>query len=197
MHHLYELTGTREALSFVMQLERQSVCTHNLYVTSSLRSLVATEFNTPNLRALYFIYLSVEEILSRNNTIVDFVDKENWILYLNFLGRICFLCDSRNEPCSEDSVNGTRTATCSEGNEFCEVVKDGRHGETRFYRDCVNKCDKEFVNWEKDGEEYCKMCCDNDLCNVGRCGSPVALTLSGTLIVLNAIVAFRCMFVFA
>lgn len=112
-------------------------------------------------------------------------------------GRICFLCDSRNEPCSEDSVNGTRTATCSEGNEFCEVVKDGRHGETRFYRDCVNKCDKEFVNWEKDGEEYCKMCCDNDLCNVGRCGSPVALTLSGTLIVLNAIVAFRCMFVFA
>ena len=32
---------------------------------------------------------------------------------------------------------------------------------------------------------------------LGRCGSPVALTLSGTLIVLNAIVAFRCMFVFA
>ena len=49
----------------------------NAFATFSLRSLVATEFNTPNLRALYFIYLSVEEILSRNNTIVDFVHKEN------------------------------------------------------------------------------------------------------------------------
>ena len=49
----------------------------NAFATSSLCSLVATEFNTPNLRALYFIYLSVEEILCRNNTIVDFVHKEN------------------------------------------------------------------------------------------------------------------------
>ena len=46
------------------------------------------------------------------------------------------------------------------------------------------------MNWKKDGEEYCKMCCDSDVCNVGRCSSPMAFTLSRALIVLNAIVAF-------
>lgn len=113
-----------------------------------------------------------------------------------FLGRICFHCDSRNEACPEDSVNGTRSTTCSEGNDFCVIVKDGRHGdETRFYRDCVNECDKELVDWSRDGEEYCKMCCDEDYCNVGRCSSSV-FTPTGVLFVLSAVVAFK-MFAFA
>lgn len=133
--------------------------------------------------------------IARGLVLVAFIVLANFSFQVT--GRTCFLCDSRNEPCPEDSVNGTRTATCSEGNEYCVVVKDGRHGETRFYRDCVNKCDKEFVNWEKDGEVYCKMCCDNDHCNVGRCGSPAAFTLSRSLIVLNAIVTFGCMFAVA
>lgn len=113
-----------------------------------------------------------------------------------FPARICFHCDSRNEVCSEDSVNGTSSTTCSEGNDFCVVVKDGRHEETRFYRDCINECDKELVDWSKDGEEYCKMCCDKDYCNVGRCSSCV-LTPSYVFFVLSAIVAFRIMIVLA
>ena len=38
MRHLYELTGTREALSFVMHLERQFVCTHNLFLCATAGS---------------------------------------------------------------------------------------------------------------------------------------------------------------
>ena len=52
------------------------------------------------------------------------------------------------------------------------MVKDGRHvGEPRFIRDCVYECDKEYVKWSKDGEEYCRVCCAEDGCNVGRCGA--------------------------
>jgi len=110
--------------------------------------------------------------------------------------RICFHCDSRNEACPEDSVNGTSSTTCSEGNDFCVVVKDGRHVGTRFYRDCINECDKELVDWSKDGEEYCKMCCDEDYCNVGRCSSSV-FRPSYVFFVLSVIVASRIMIVLA
>lgn len=56
------------------------------------------------------------------------------------------------------------------------MVKDGRHaGKPRFIRDCVNECDKEFVKWSKDGEEYCHLCCDEDGCNLGRCGAVLFL----------------------
>jgi len=113
-----------------------------------------------------------------------------------FIARICFHCDSRNEACPEDSVNGTSSTTCSEGNDFCVVVKDGRHVGTRFYRDCINECDKELVDWSKDGEEYCKMCCDEDYCNVGRCSSSV-FRPSYVFFVLSVIVASRIMIVLA
>lgn len=87
-------------------------------------------------------------------------------------GRICYHCDSRNGNCPEDSVNGTTKRVCAEGNDFCEVVKDGRHsGGPRFIRDCVSECDNELIEWSKDGEEYCHMCCAEDGCNVGRCGA--------------------------
>lgn len=74
------------------------------------------------------------------------------------------------------------------------VVKDGRHEGTRFYRDCINKCDKELVDWSKDGEEYCKMCCSEDYCNVGRCSSSV-FAPSYVFFALTSIVAFRIMIV--
>lgn len=61
---------------------------------------------------------------------------------------------------------------CAKGNDFCEVVKDGRHaGEPRFIRDCVSECDNKVIEWSKDGEEYCHTCCSEDACNVGRCGA--------------------------
>lgn len=53
----------------------------------------------------------------------------------------------------------------------------------------MSDCDKEYVDWSKDGEEYCKMCCDKDNCNVGRCSSDV-FTPTRVLFVLSAIVAF-------
>jgi len=102
-------------------------------------------------------------------------------------GRICYHCDSRNGNCPEDSVNGTRKTACAEGNDFCQVVKDGRHvGEPRFIRDCVNECDKEYINWKKGDEEYCRTCCAEDGCNVGRCGAPM-FRLTRLLSVLSAI----------
>lgn len=87
-------------------------------------------------------------------------------------GRICYHCDSRNGNCPEDSVNGTTMRVCAKGNDFCEVVKDGRHaGEPRFIRDCVSECDNKVIEWSKDGEEYCHTCCSEDACNIGRCGA--------------------------
>ena len=130
---------------------------------------------------LTYRYLLIQHCIQNN--------KEN-VFSLYFTARICYHCDSRNEACPEDSVNGTSATTCSEGNDFCVIVKDDRHEETRFYRDCINKCDKELVDWSKDGEEYCKMCCGEDFCNVGRCSSNV-FTPSYLFFVLSSIVAFR------
>lgn len=88
-----------------------------------------------------------------------------------FLGRICYYCDFWNGNCLEDLVNVIIKWVCVEGNDFCEVVKDGWYfGGLRFIWDCVSECDNELIEWSKDGEEYCYMCCVEDGCNVGCCG---------------------------
>lgn len=111
------------------------------------------------------------------------------VLQYPVIGRICYHCDSRNGNCPEDSVNGTKKTTCADGNNFCQVVKDGRHAEPRFTRDCVNECDDDYIDWKKDGEEYCRTCCDEDACNVGRC-TATAYTLSWLLSILSVIGTF-------